>query len=308
MTDCALNTKPNNNGSCLSEEHTQLLSEYIGDIENIINKCDNDECVLDSVNIPHEVKGKIKRETMKVPTQEISSTYWLNNTEIDNVMSQFRIKYPGFAHSFIHMCDLKSFNPSNINTFDYPVYSVHDIDFANEFRHALTIQKKINKPDDSFVSKISTYNDAPMTSFGIVCNTDSSNGSGQHWFCIYISTDHPDPDNTSKPWIRIELFNSAGGGCSSNIFNKFWNEQAIKISNATGLKCTFDVVTNIQHQRDDTGNCGSYSLFYIYSRLNNCLPREFDNPKQPITDYAMLKFRSVCFKIDNSDVFRIKNH
>ncbi len=300
MTECALNIKPNQNGSCLADEHIQLLSGYETNLNKIIDACDNDECIINKTNAPENIKGRIKREALKIPTKKISHDHWLNNTEIDCVMSQFRLKYRGFGHSFIHMCDLKSFEPSNINTFDYPVYPVEEIDFANEFRHALTLRKVINKPDTSFVTKISTHNNEPLQCYGIVCNTDSSHGSGQHWFCIFISTDQKDPDDTSKIWIRIELFNSGGGGCKSEYFNKFWQKKAMEISAATGLKCTFDEITNIQHQSDETGNCGSYSLFYIYSRLNHCIPREFDNPKYKITDYAMLKFRSVCFSVNKT--------
>ncbi len=300
MTDCALDAKPNAKGSCLTSEHINLLSDYAIDIRAVIDKCDDDECVITSVEAPSDVKGKVRREALKVPVQKISHNYWLNNTEIDNVMSQFRIRYKGFAHGFIHMCDLQAFEPSNLNAFDYPVFSVHDTDFAEEFRHSMTALKKIDRPNASFMPKLSTHGDSPLTSYGIVCNTDSSKGSGQHWFSVFISTDQVDPDDSSKPWIRIELFNSAGGGCSYKAFNEFWQRTAIAIANATGLRCTFDTITTIQHQSSDTGNCGSYSLFYIYARLNHCMPGEFDNPKKPITDQSMLKFRSICFKVDDT--------
>ncbi len=301
MTECALNKKQNADGSCLSNHHIQILTDFSTNIKDIISRCNDDECIIDNTNAPIDIKSSIKREALKVSVGKINDNYWLNNTEIDNVMSQFRLNYKGFGHGFIHMCDLETFEPSNLKAFDYPVYPVKELDFAGEFRHSLTKLKKINKPDSTFVSKISTYNNAPLTSYGIICNTDSSKGRGQHWFCIFISTDQLDPDDTSKPWIRIELFNSAGGGCSDKNFNIYWNNQAMEISKATGLKCTFDEITSIQHQSDDTGNCGSYSLFYIYSRLNHCLPSEFDDPKNPITDYAMLKFRSVCFRVDSTE-------
>lgn len=304
MSNCALNATPNSDGSCLSDKHIHMLEEYATDVGEIIQKCSDDQCVLDKVDAPEKVKEIVKREALKVDTGAINHNYWLNNTEIDNVMSQFRIHHKGFAHGFIHMCDLEAFEPANIHAFNYPVYSVHDIDFANEFRHSLTIQKKIDKPDTSFVSKLSTYDNAPLTSFGIICNTDSSKGSGQHWFAIFISTDMVDATNTSKPYIRIELFNSAGGGCSYKAFNQFWQKQAMDIADATGLKCSFDSITNIQHQRNNTGNCGSYSLFYIYSRLNGALPSDFDDPNKPITDELMLKFRSVCFK-KSDDLFTL---
>ncbi len=303
MSKCSLNTNPNADGSCLSTDHIELISQYT-DGNNLaeIKKetgCKDDKCILEK--IPSEVGGKIEREALKAPAASYDHNYWLNNTEIDTVMSQLRMQYPGFAHGFIHMIDLKDFKPSNVGTFDYNVISVVDTDFGNEFKHGLIQAGKL-KGTSSYVPKLSTYKDAPLSSYGIICNTDSSKGSGQHWFVIYISTDQRDPDDTSKPWIRIECFNSAGGGSSNQAFNSFWEKQAISISRATGLKCTYGVVSSIQHQKDDTGNCGSYSLFYIYSRLQNAHPSEFDNPTKKVLDFKMQQFRKVCFRLEKDSL------
>ncbi len=198
------------------------------------------------------------------------------------------------------MIDMKSFPPSNIDTIDYKVHSADKIDFGKEFKYALFHQPEGFKP------LIETYNNTPLHSYAIVCNTDTSKGTGQHWFAVFISTDHKDPNDSAKPWIRIELFNSAGGGTTHSAFNQFWQEQSMKISRETGLRCTFDIVTTIQHQSPDTGNCGSYSLFYIFSRLKGAKPSEFNDPNSPITDHAMRKFREVCFQVNGgSSMFTI---
>ena len=295
MSACALNSKPNAEGSCIAPDLLVLVTNYttantFTELKKETN-CNDDKCILDKVNIPIEIEEKIKREALKAPTTSYDHNYWLNNTEIDTVISQMRVKFPGFAHGFIHMIDLKSFNPVNVKSFDYKVLPVTETDFANAFKCG--IEKSSN-------SCLNTHNDAPLHSYGIVCNTDSSKGSGQHWFAIFISTDQKDPENTSKPWIRIECFNSAGGGSTNEEFNTFWTETAMKIAQATSLKCTFDPlgVSTIQHQSPDTGNCGSYSLFYIYSRLMGVHPSEFNNPKKPVSDFAMQRFRKVCFSID----------
>ncbi len=306
MSECALNAKKNNNNSCFTSDQVSLLTEYtsgnsIAEIKQETN-CNNDKCILDKVNIPEKIKDKLIRETFKAPTGSYDHNYWLNNTEIDTVMSQFRHKYPGFAHGFIHMIDLKAFNPANIKTFDYSVFSVTEVDFPNEINYGL-IKRGLLSGTANYQSKLSTYNNVPFHSYGIICNTDSSKGSGQHWFALFISTDQKDPENTAKPWIRIELFNSAGDGVSNKDFNEFWTKTAMNISKLTGLLCTFDIITTIQHQSTETGNCGAYSLFYIYSRLNGVHPSEFNNPHKPIRDYSMKKFREVCFKIDNDTIF-----
>ncbi len=303
MSKCALNATPNADGSCLQSAHISLISTYDDNALSIQSKCSQtsnvDECVLTTANIPSTVAGQIKREAFKAEAKRLDHEYWMNNTEIDTVMSQLRSQYPGFTHGFIHMSDLVSFPPSDKSTYTYPVYSVKELDFGKEFKYTL-IKRGMLKEAMDFKPKLTTADNSPMTSFGIVCNTDTSNGSGQHWFAVYISTDQRDPNNTSKPWIRIELFNSAGGGSGNSSFDAYWNKVAMDIARETGFKCTFDIITTLQHQGledkyKNSGNCGSYSLFYMYSRLNGALPSEYDNPKKIITDYAMEKFRHVCF-------------
>lgn len=292
-TKCALNVPPNDEGSCFSPEHIKDLQSAlenvpkhssIRDIKKSL-KCTDDQCVLEKVNLESETKGKIQREALKPVTNSFNHEHWLNNTEIDTVMSQFRRRFPGFSHAFIHMIDLKDFAPANLHSFDYPVISATNTDFGQEF-------------DPKTECKLSTWKNAPLKSYGVVCNTDSSRGSGQHWFAVYIAGDQRDPQDTSKPYYRIELFNSAGGGVNNKLFNTFWEEQAQKIAKSTGLRCEYiDAVSNIQHQSPQTGNCGSYSLFYIYSRLLGEPSDEFNNPSKPIRDNSMRKFREFCFQL-----------
>jgi hypothetical protein len=256
--------------------------------------CSSDICILEKIDLPQVIEAKIKREAFKADAAALDDNYWLNNTEIDTVLSQLRSQYAGFTHAFIHMIDLKGYSPTNINSFDYKVLPVSETDFAEELHRGIN-----GRPPSK--EGLSSHNNVPIQSYGVVCNTDSSSGSGQHWFAIYISTDCKDPDDTSKPWIRIECFNSAGGGSSDKNFNSFWELTALKIAKKTGLRCTYDVISTIQHQSPDTGNCGSYSLFYIYSRLNGAKPSEFNNPRKPIKDLSMRKFRTVCFKLSTED-------
>ena len=311
MTECALDQKPNANNSCLDDSHVNVISQYtqgktLAEIKEE-TKCDSDKCVLDKVDLPADIEGKIKREALKAPAKSYDHNYWLNNTEIDSVMSQFRKCFDGFAHGFIHMIDLKSFQPENISTFDYDVIPASQTDFSKEIKCGLIKRGIIQDSSFNYTPKLNTAKDTPLKSYGIVCNTDSSSGSGQHWFSIFISTDQKDPDNSSKLWIRIECFNSAGGGSTNKDFNAFWTKQAMDISRETCLKCTFDTITNLQHQSPDTGNCGSYSLFYIYSRLKGVHPSHFNNPKKMITDNQMKEFRKVCFTLDeDNSVFMLK--
>lgn len=297
-TDCALNKPENANGSCLDKDHLRMIAEHAPTISEPIvsiqtlkeeTRCDSDKCVIEKINIPIEVKEQIKREALKTNAESLDGNYWINNTEIDTCMSQLRKQYPGFAHTFIHMSDLKSFPPSNLKSYDYTVKSLVELDLAE------CIKRALNK--EPCCQGLSTYNDVPLTSIGVVFNTDTSKGSGQHWFAVYISWDTPDSESDNKKKVVIEVFNSGGTDIDSKIFQEYWEAQRLKIAKATGLRCEYNLVSTIPHQRDDTGNCGSYSLFYIYSRLRGIKPERFDNIKKKITDSEMEKFRSVLFQV-----------
>lgn len=291
---CALNKSPNQDGSCLDNKHIAILTKHTkaNNIKELKSElqCNDDECILEKINIPTTVEEKIKREAFKAVAESLDGNYWMNNTEIDTCLSQMRKDFQGFAHTFIHMSDVKTFPPSNLASFDYKVHALTEINLGECLKKAIN-----NQPP---CATLSTYNNVPLTSIGIVFNTDSSAGSGQHWFAVYISLDHKDPTNPNKPLILIEVFNSAGTDIRSKQFQQFWQDQRIAIAQTTGCKCEYRLVSTIQHQNDNTGNCGSYSLFYIYSRLKRAKPEEFNIPGKKITDANMQKFRAVCFRTE----------
>lgn len=289
---CALNKSPNQDGSCLDNKHVAILTQHttantLKELKNEL-KCNDDECILEKINIPTVVEEQIKREAFKAVAESLDGNYWMNNTEIDTVLSQMRKDFPGFAHTFIHMSDVKTFPPSNLKSFNYNVPALTEINLGE------CLKKAINRQPPC--TTLPTYNDVPLKSIGIVFNTDSSAGSGQHWFAVYISIDHKDPTIPGNPLILIEVFNSAGTDINSKAFQQFWQTQKLEITQITKCRCEYKLVSTIQHQNDDTGNCGSYSLFYIYSRLKQAKPEEFNIPGKKITDAVMQKFRSVCFR------------
>jgi hypothetical protein len=68
----------------------------------------------------------------------------------------------------------------------------YNVDLADESASAqskLNAAGLINSTLSGKSSNLSTYNNEPLHSYAIVCNTDSSKGSGQHWFVIFISSD-----------------------------------------------------------------------------------------------------------------------
>jgi hypothetical protein len=120
--------------------------------------------------------------------------------------------------------------------------------------------------------------------FGIVFNTDLSSGGGKHWFCIY--------GDMSKIPITIEYFNSSGESPLTEIST--WMKKT-KHSLEKGLKKPVNdiVVSKIQYQNDNH-SCGTYSLYYILSRLSGSNVDDFK--KNHINDKLMHEFRKHLFR------------
>ena len=291
-TNECLYNNADKSGTCLPSKYIKLIAEDLNVPPTIaaIKKetdCDLDSCILNKTSLDEVAIKKIELETLKPYTDSVDKNYWLNNTEIDSCMIQFHDKFPGFGYSFIHMIDLKMFNPNNKEVLTYNVYPVTELDFGNEF----------NTRNDN--NLIHTYNNEKLKSYGVIFNTDSSEGSGQHWFVIYISTDQPSEVNPNKKRITIELFNSSGYDISDDNFNIFWTKQALDIQKKTNQECIYKKVSNIKHQNDNTGNCGAYSLYYIWSRLKGRSPSYFDNDAACVKDEFITKFRSFLFRTEN---------
>ena len=65
---------------------------------------------------------------------------------------------------------------------------------------------------NELINKTTLNYNGELKYFGMVCNTDSSSGSGIHWFSIFI-------DFTLNP-IQIEYFNSSGYDIKNNYDGK----------------------------------------------------------------------------------------
>lgn len=120
------------------------------------------------------------------------------------------------------------------------------------------------------------------TSMGVVINTDKRTGPGIHWFAIYVSFDNP---------ISIEYFNSGGNLPYPEI--QEWMIKTQRILEDNGHKAIIIRPGNIVHQRSSS-ECGVYSLYYIWRRLNSAPYSQFINNR--IEDDTMFKFRNRLFR------------
>jgi hypothetical protein len=247
---------------CTSSDNTS--SKEICIIEKIKEK--NNDSTL------KKVMNKALLTYFKPVTKSFDGNYWMNNTDIDSIQYQFQTLFKGYYYSNIHMIDLVMFNPNNEHMMEHgdKIKSIREINFVDELKG---------------VNKQLTYN-GELKNYGMVINTDSSSGGGIHWFSIFI-------DFEATP-ITIEYFNSSGYDIKNINFKKYLMNLADEITREV-RKCVFLKITDICHQKNSTANCGSYSLFFLYKRLNKTPYEFFANNK--ITDEKMEAFRKFLFRL-----------
>ncbi len=263
------------NKLCLTTDDIKNINEHlsqkISNIKELENKYNNPYDLLKNLN-NHELIESIKFNNLK-PEAKVDKFSWLNNSQLDQVQEHFKRYFKGYYYSYIHMSDVVMFDNYNSKFVDSEILDINDMDFIDLLK-----------------------NNKNFKYYGVIFNTDTSNKSGQHWFAIFM--DFNTSGSIQHPYT-IEYFNSAGTKISSKL-NTLFNDLALKISTELNKVCTFIQITNIQHQAPSTGNCGVYSLFYIYSRLMGVPYTDFNIKVFKINDDIMTQIRKIFFNdIDN---------
>lgn len=245
--------------------------------------CNDEVCVLKQSNVlSRSTKNELLFNHFK-PIAPVDPTKWLSNTHLDQLQEQLYKIYDNYYYSFIHMIDMKMIPHEYKKLLDHEIIDVTMISFVDELK------------EDG--SKVISKEDKPLKTYGVVFNTDPSNKSGQHWFAIFF--DFRTRGTLEEPFT-IEYFNSAGTKLNNKV-HEYFVSLANKISFEMKKICNFITVTNIQHQSPKTGNCGAYSLFYIYARLNNVPMSYFNNKAITVDDDKITEFRKLIF-IDEKKV------
>lgn len=220
-------------------------------IKNVVG-CDSESCVLTKPEV-HEIIGADVAQKQLVekfkPVGPHNTNDWFSNFNIDNVLEQVAVKHPDFLHVEFQMRDFETAPSQHM--------SLSKIDFVEQY--ATGIRR-----------------------FGVVFNTDKSTGNGQHWFAIY--------GDFSKSKFTLEYFNSAGDQPLDEICSWLTDtkHRLIKGLNKPPKDVEVITVTDIVNQKDNH-SCGSYSLYYIMSRLDGA-PWEYFK-KNKIGDAKMHDFR-----------------
>lgn len=277
ISECAMYLKKSNGEACVSDEIGRDIGKTIGasgDTTMIMTSakaklnCDDERCVLTKLkNELGEMRVRAEIQN-RLKIQGPTDNSLLSNVNIDSILRQWVNFYPVFY-------------PYSFNMLNYASYSYNK-------------GYIINKPDTlaTILFPDLYYGENPARTMYRCCacviNSDTYQGEGKHWMALFA-------DARGPKWT-IEFFNSSGNAPAPE-----WVSWLIKTKNAMEmiverekLNVTIEIikVSDIRHQQSRT-ECGLYSLFYIWARLNSIPPEYFLT--KPIPDQLMFEFRQHLF-------------
>ena len=238
------------NSNIPSEIHSKLR-EYLG------NVCNTESCwIKQKKHFGNNVYNDLIRSfAPKMPEEwKKNPNEWLSSVEIMDVMKQYERAYKCF----------KFIGPSPID-FDT---KLKDNTCVRDELCNLSIKKQIKNG---------------KTKIGIIFNTDTHDGEGEHWISLFINI-------KTK---TIFFFDSAGDKPPPEVdvlVNRI-KDQGIKLTPKINFK--YDSNEGIEHQYGDS-ECGVYSLYFIIHLLEDKFTTNYLKT-HILKDKYMEKFRKIYF-------------
>lgn len=231
--------------------------------------CDTEKCVLTKAGIDAQlVRGEL---ALRFKRDGPLSPALLSNVDIDNIMQQYSAAFPKFF-------------PYNFNMRDYAKFS---------FKSG----KVLHEPDSLATVQFESLYRRGIRCCGCIINSDVYAGPGKHWMALFA-------DARGPKWT-VEFFNSSGNPPVAEWIN--WMEKTRGQMEAVIREEKLSVadpkivkVSSMRHQ-DSKSECGVYSLFYIWARLNDVSHEYFGSTR--VYDQHMFEFRRHLFE-DSMDQSR----
>lgn len=265
ITECSIASRNDPNSPCSSQSMISIIKEFLNisasNPKDIIEeakkhtKCDSERCVVNSV--AKSANGQISAQARK----ELIKSFKLKGHTDVTLLSNFDID--GSQKQWTDY--IAEYFPYNFNMVDFEKYG-------------------------GSLATIDVYDlcEQGYKTLSCVINSDVHTRGGEHWMALFV-------DMRSTTWT-VEFFNSSGSPPVIQ-FTKWLVDTKNRLEDyIRDKKLSNNVevisVSEIKHQ-DTRTECGVYSLFYIFARLNN-IPYEYFM-KNKVHDDLMFEFRQHLF-------------
>ena len=280
IDECALYLQKPPGSVCMSDGMVREVGRTIGaagkppEILSVAKQktgCTTERCVLQKL-APVLGESRVKAEiNTYLKLTGPTDTQLLSNVNIDRTLQQWALKFSDFF-------------PYNFNMINYATHSYRDGYIYNTPDTLATIH---------FIDLYTgEYDGRKYRCAACVINSDTYQGPGKHWMALFADA------RDDERWT-VEFFNSSGNAPAPEWVS--WMERTKlemeMISERFRKYVDVDVVrvSSIRQQKSRT-ECGVYSLFYIWSRLNG-VPYEYFRENR-ISDELMFEFRQHLFASD----------
>lgn len=263
IKECAFHIK-NNNGICMEDEFINELKTFAKSIKKIT--------ITDKKDTVNTLKKILdcNTESCILTKQEVKN--FIGNDKVSKQLeARFKPEGPYNSDDWFSNFDIDK-------VLDQVAIKFKDKNFLHIDFQMRDFAKNSNS--ELVKTDLAAEYKKGIRCFGVVFNTDYSKNNGQHWFAIF-------GDFSKKPFT-IEYFNSSGEPPLPEITAWMEKTKHHLSKEIPDIKVETVIVSNIVNQTDNH-SCGSYSLYYIISRLEG-IPYEYFT-KNKIGDELMHVFR-----------------
>jgi len=230
--------------------HFKEPDKIVHNMKELMN-CKSESCIIrhpDFINFAKLSNVDSLLDEFFKPNGPAKNFNLLSNFNIDDVLDQLQERFPDFLHIPFQMRDFEKVG-SELAT----------IDLAEKFKNG-------------------------TRSFGVVLNTDWSDGRGIHWYCIF--------GEKLSDRIVLEYFNSSGKDPLPE--TQTWlQKQKHYIAKTLNIPVEVKYSTGIKFQNDEH-SCGVYCLMYLWLRLEGVPNKWFT--ADSFNDKIMHDARSILFR------------
>jgi len=247
--------------SCLPESKYKTLRE--SPATSACNAID-EHCILDRATTISSIEKEKLRKTYLRPRYpkawKNDPDDWLDNYNIQDVMSQYQEAYPSFHFLGVVPIDFAVRNPYIKGKEECLHKELCELDLYAEY-------------------------DRGIRSIGIIFNLDPHYKGGSHWIALYCDIHDLKSSKSSKkrPWCAY--FDSYGFSTPEYIA-KF-------MRSLYSQNNRMHLMFNARRFQHSTSECGMYSMYFIICMINGIPFSEFC--KNSISDATMLKMRKLFF-------------
>uniref|UniRef100_A0A6C0BCR3 Ubiquitin-like protease family profile domain-containing protein n=1 Tax=viral metagenome TaxID=1070528 RepID=A0A6C0BCR3_9ZZZZ len=250
------------NNFCIKDKYAKSLIKAFGLPPNAVNNidelmkrvgCDSPSCLITKPNSSNV--SRLLRVSIK-PEGDIEGNTWVNSSQIVRVLNSWKI--------YINP-KINNFYPMGFATIDF-------MSCPNSFNN------RVKNLSLNFLIQNKKRTAA------VIINTDNCSGRGEHWFPLFI-------DLRDKV-ISLEYYNSVKKKMPKQICDYFDDLKNNYIKSGETRDVQIYSMLPDEHQNKNS-ECGIYSLFYIYSRLEGISGQEIVSYSLP--DDHVHKLRKVMF-------------